>query len=532
MAGLRNSLLFCCLIGVVLPTASLPAESAEGPQRWIERVRPLAQSVIKRRNIAGLQLAAFQRGEVYSEAFGRMDPEGQQPVTVESLFAGGELVRPLVAQYVLREAARTAGGADLEQIASLALQPDPGLPAFQGPGAERVSLRDLLTMSSGLPPSRGGLLYPASAAAERRPLEERLLLDAPPGERIAIAPEGYAWLSRWLAAKRGGAELQSLAAAAADAGDRRFCFDRNACQAAVASGLVFEGSRFFETPLPELRYPGAWGLYTSAADYARFLGRTAQRAAADPRSVEANQLRLRYSYHPLLGGMAAGFRFMRPAASLPADAAADPERERMLRSEEDIIYVAESRQPGYSALAFMTRSGEGAVVLANVDDPDGLREIIRYFWRRLGILSAMPDALTVPEQALELRGLYWPIDTLPADRRRFRFLNEIRVYNSRPGLEFASVFQKETATHLQWTGVRDLYIARGEASIEGWRALAERDASGAIVGIVTDLARYERRSPFVSAWAIIIVTGSIPVIPFFILLFYFLKRQRRPGEGA
>ncbi|MBX7056932.1 MAG: serine hydrolase [Leptospirales bacterium] len=516
----------------LLSGARIEAQTISAPSDWMQRATPLIQSVLQRRHVAGMQLAFFDHRGIVDRSFGFSDVDGSLALNEQMQFAAGELVRPIVALAALEELQRGAK----ERPADLLRRPleeIPDLPRFVGEGAAAVTFASLFNYSSGLPPSRAGLIFPASSADDRRPLAERLQLASLPQTRIAWGPEGFAWLGEWLRLRQ---SLPSAALALQRFARLRrgedFCFERNGCRHPLVSGLEFEGRRFFQTPQPEYQDGAAWQFYTSARAYASFLQSLLLAARRQPDGPEATLLAARFSYDPLLGGAAAGMRYMRPAYAVAGDQPADPQRAVALRAEQDIVYVAEHRQPGYCALAFVDAQGRGAVALANADDPDALREVVRYLWRRLGILQAPPEAASVPESSRALNGLYWPRDTLPPGRKLWRFLNEIRVQRDRQGLEFASVFQKNTAAHLQWLGLGDLYIARGEADMEGWRALVRRDAAGDVIGIDTDLVRYERRWPLFSAWSIIIGVGLVPVLPILFLIVYFVFRKKAPGKGA
>lgn len=535
---------------LLLFVASLPAQSPGPVVDWPATTRTTAvdlndvqqslaeliPSLLRKRGAASAQAYVFDAEGGVGISAGFRNAAGDAPVDDAVLYQTAELVRPLTALIALRATMN-----DLEMKDNLALDAALDAPIetqlselpIENPFAEEgehPTLGRLMTYSAGLPASRAGILRADESPVDAGEyLRERLKITRTPGELILNAPENYAYLGR-LAEKGLGRPFGALAQAEFAALGLRACVARAECAAdvVIAPPMTYEGKAFFELPDSQVIFPAADSLYTSARDYGEFLRALHQRAFVDGQlndSLEARLFLTRVAYHEDLGGSAAAFRFFRPGPPQ------DPSSAENDNPANGYVYAIEGRQPGYASFAFLTPEGRGAVVLVNDDDVYIVQQIVRYIYARYGIRALEERSEPAPESLAELEGLYRPVGVLPHGQRWFNFLNEIRLQRGRDGLEFNNVFQKNTAIHLYPTGKRDLFTARGEAAMDGWRVRVLRDVEGRIIGLDSDLIRYERISPLGSAWSIIIAAGLAVVAPFLVFLYFFVIRRKIPEGG-
>ena len=478
-------------------------------------LQSLVPALLREHRIAGVSLVVFSNDREVALSFGQADADGLAPVQSTTRFQAADLVRPITAALVLEQSDGLISGPVVTQ---------PDLPRLE----RSITLEHLLCMNAGLRASRDGILPDQAPQPDRAAyLEERVIMDASPGSAYAPSPESYAFLGAWLETRANGG-FEDIAA--------RF-FRRRSMQFSsvtrseenVAVGLEAAGARFFPAPQTHLLYPAADSLWTTAEDYMlflRWLYRESRRSASPWRVMLDAQFGPRLA--PELGGMGAGFQVLRPA-KITGFAAPGV----------DHFFRIEGRQPGYSSVAGITPDGRGAVVLANTQDSAFLRRLNRFLFERLD-MTAPPPTSPISEEtrrsflALDLdrmEGSFRSVRATPASSGWFGFLNDLRLRVDPEGrLELGGVFEKETVIHLYPIGP-DLFIARGDAAMENWRVKLRRDSDGNVVGLDTDLVRYDRTPMYLSAWAYIVYAGLLVASPVFVLLVYMIRRRPREEEN-
>lgn len=533
--ALLASVAFILLPGLAAPLSAAPSVDLKRMGRELEALTP---ELMRKHTVVGAQVVVFDSAAGQSRAlsFGHEDPERQIEVAADTRFQASALVRPLTAYLMIaaRHAdARAAGQSPDSLSATLAqpLEPLADYPLTDASGnPARVSAFQLLTMSAGLPPSRDGLIRPELEAPDAGDyLRERLRLIETPGERIAMAPEGYAYAGQQLAARSGAGsfeqQLQAMLAQRFGLASGLVCVHRDSCAASprLADGTLHSGEFVFAQADPHVLYPAADSLWTSASNYGRVLRELVGARSTGDRIATAMFAPLQ-QIDASLGGRAMGFQALRlPAGQHP------------LSTEETTLYVVEGRQPGFASFAFITADGRGAVILCNSNEQFFLRELVAYLYDRFGLLAKNPAKLddAARQRAVELEGSYRARLTVPERESWFAFLTDVRVRVARGRIDFGGVFQKEASVHLvpAEPADPDLYLARGAVAMNGWRVRVRRDSVGDVVGLDSDLVRYEQVHPLASAWAILMYLGTLTSAP--VLLFMlFLIRRRSTGAAS
>ena len=193
------------------------------------------------------------------------------------------------------------------------------------------------------------------------------------------------------------------------------------------------------------------------------------------------------------------------------------------------MHYIESSLPGYSALAFISSAGYGAVFLSNKDDLFFLRILQRELYHLYGIMNLdreYPAPQFTDEERADWKASYRPLSILPEKYAWLAFLNELQMRPIAQAIALSSVFEKEIFVRL-YPLKKDLFIARGIANMDGWRVHLRRDTEGQISGLDTDLVSYKRVSKFLSAQSILIALGLLAGLPLFLALFYFIRRPLR-----
>ncbi|MCR9141716.1 MAG: beta-lactamase family protein [bacterium] len=523
-----------------LAAETAPPAKIEDFRRIAQELEALTPELMRKHGVVGAQIHLFgdpRGGRDRSVVFGHADADRTRAVQSETLFQAADLVRPLTAYLLLTQVqseARSAGldfeaaaRAPLKALADFPVQnadefADSARPA--GQGLAPFSAYELLTMSSGLPPSRDGLIR----GELERPdpdgyLRERLTLTHAPGDLFAVAPEGYAYAGKYLEARAGVAfDTQLRSVLSARFGVRAACVDRDQCPAAVqsliADGTVHSGSYVFALDPPHVLYPAADSLWISAADYGRFLRRALQLANSDP--VAAALFEPVRRSDAGLGGRAMGFQALRSSENISAETSA------VAAQPSTAIYTGEGRQPGYSSYAFVTPEGRGAVLFCNSNERFFIREMVSYLYDRFALLETSPPAPSAAalEQAQELEGSYRARATVPARESLFSFLTDVRIRSGARQIDFGGVFQKEAGVQL-YPIAPDLYLARGPVAMDGWRVKVRRDADGDVVGLDSDLVRYDRVHPLISAWAILMYLGMLTSLPVLFFMLFIIRRK-------
>ncbi len=491
----------------------------------------LVPELMNEHGVAGAQVFVFDGTRTQSFAFGHRDPDFSVPVETKTIFQAADLVRPLTAYLTLQDLHAEARGTQDDPAALLQseLPADavPDFPVRSDVADASLQLERLLTMTAGFAASRDGLLR----GEEERPdaaqyLRERLRVRTKPGTLIAISPESYAYLGRRLEHRR----QRPFSEIARDAlrGELRMrssCIQKEDCADAerITAGLTHVDRFFFVQQEPHVLYPAADSLYTTADEYGAFLRELARRYRSGDPVVQAMFERV-YRYDPRLGGMSAGaFHAMCPP---PAN---DSEAEVSNCRAETSIYRVEGRQPGFAALAFLSLSGggRGAVILANGNERFFPREVFAYLVDRFGLLPQNPGAVPHAQSYEVYEGTYRPRNVLPAGARLFSFLSDVRIgidsEGGRAHIALGSVLQEDADVSLYPLNVSDvpadLFLARGQAEMDGWRLRMREDG-----GFDTDLVRFDAVPFLFSALAIFVYLGLLTSLPVLLFMLYLIRR--------
>jgi CubicO group peptidase (beta-lactamase class C family) len=239
------------------------------PDRWAP-VRDGIEQVVHREAVDGAAVAIALAGErVVEYGFGVAAPG--QPVTSETLWAVGSITKLYTAATVMALVERG--------VLTLSTPVHAILPTFTGEGRERVTMRHLLTHTS-------GLAYQSPAMAQRlmalTPLNDlvdeayTLPLCFPPGTDWRYSDLGYALAGRMAAAAAGAPLPDLVQRLVLDAGDLAETFlppPREAYpRIARVTGAQAEGSRgdMYNSPYArDLAHP-AFGAVATVRDLLRF----------------------------------------------------------------------------------------------------------------------------------------------------------------------------------------------------------------------------------------------------------------------
>ena len=473
-------------------------------------------------SVRGAQVFAFRVGPDAREvslAFGFSEARSLTLVEENTLLPAGELVQPLVALAALN------GGRTLA---------DPVRPLLESYGPPAVDpelqLGHLLAMTSGAEPAATGYAAPNGAAPTLDEyLTENFRIQGAPGTRYRHSFANYALVQRILAGRdpavlearlRHGAflPLGLDATVLIPGGGRRF-----------AHGMVRSGRYYF--PLSDdTAVPAANRLFVSARSYGGFL-RAVLSAQQRARSEESLKLVLQpmFAFDDRLGGSAVGFSYLRSMAG-------------------PVWYRVESVVPGSAAVAVLVPGVGGVVVLATPSEPAFVRDMLSLIqealfadvFRKVEIpkRKQMPtfppishvvpvDVKPLLQQFQELEGQYRPRGALSSDQQFLSFLNDTRLaISSKHGLELSGVFREDAAVELIPLGP-DLFLARGNARMHGWRVRVLRQ-DGRVSGLLTDGMRFERVPLLFSFWGVVFLLASAFVLPTVGTLAYLVLRRRGP----
>lgn len=171
-------------------TTSSPQDGGLIPERW-ERVLSLGKE-LSRTLLPGLALQVMVRGKTAGEFhFGRQSPgAGAPPLRPNSIFLSASITKPIVAMAALRLVERGE--------ISLADHVSGYLPQFSDSSRRGVTIRHLLTHTSGLPDM---LPNNRNLRMSRAPLSSfvegtcRVALDFPPGRGVQYQSMGFVLLA-------------------------------------------------------------------------------------------------------------------------------------------------------------------------------------------------------------------------------------------------------------------------------------------------------------------------------------------------
>ncbi|MFL6253471.1 MAG: serine hydrolase domain-containing protein [Pyrinomonadaceae bacterium] len=250
----------------------------------VSRLQESIPELLKQHEVAGLAAACVREGRCeWSGGFGFADEAGARPVTAETIFEAGSLSKPVSAYCALQLWERGVLELDAPLMRYL---PDPFMP--NEPRLRVITARMALSHTTGMQ----GWREPGAP----------LRLIATPGRHFTYSGEAYVYLQR-VVERLTGQSLDDYArrnlfepfgmADSSYAWEERF--ETRAARSFDEAGridrsLMWDYAHGAATPptasaaadAPELAMPNAAsGLYTTAADYARFLVELMRPAAGD-----------------------------------------------------------------------------------------------------------------------------------------------------------------------------------------------------------------------------------------------------------
>ncbi len=262
-----------CLV-LALPATDSAAQEAPPPRLLVDRepsalvadLNARIPDLMQQARIPGLSIAIVHHGRVvWDGAFGVKSTETGEPVSPETLFEAASLTKPLFAYAVMRLVEEGVLNLDTPLVKYLPqdevetfLTHPLDMAGFRRDWFERVTGRYVLSHSSGLP--------------HGEPIDPHYPLFFEPGARFKYSAAGY-YLLQLTAEHLTGKSLEQIA--------REYVLDplgmthssviwRDDFEAAAAHGHGLLG-----TPEPFRKYRrahAAASMYTTAADYARFVG--------------------------------------------------------------------------------------------------------------------------------------------------------------------------------------------------------------------------------------------------------------------
>ena len=520
-----------------------------------QRLDGVVEAAMKERSIPGVQLALFSPEDFLVRSYGYADVK-KNKITQETLFQAGALVRPLTAYVALKTLIKTTTAEAAKRILNAPIATKVNGLRIVNSSKEAISLHHLLTMTSGLPVFHLGLLDEKGELSSQKQsaLKYTLHTEADPGAFIQMASQNYAYLAR-LAGNSANKDFIEMAQQKLQSmGLMNTCILARDCKSIknISQPLTSVGDLHFQMPQVKFLFPTADSLFTNASDYAHFLRKLWKQSKRRPTSAESHLFRKHFRYDARLGGMGYGFSFSLPIwYKQQSDVIGEKSSFR-----ENVMFYIESSLPGYSALAFISDKGIGAVILINKDDLFFLRILQRSLYEFYALMSNEKSYVSLSSKIDETlggkslidslhqtalrekkphkdrfvtdndsQGSYRPLASTPRGYKWLDFLNELQLRHTKQGIELSSVFEKEVFVRL-YPLAKDLYIARGIAKIDGWRVLVRRNSQGEVIGLDTDLIRYERIPKILSAWSILIALGILAGLPVFIPLFYFILLRK------
>lgn len=180
--GRRRLLANAGLLGLLAPSANLLAAACLDPEHswmptdaWLTDELPRAMQALC---VPGVGMAVVEAGQVlWSRNFGVTHALRQTPVSDSTLFENASLSKPMFAYVVLQ--LMDQGLLELDRPLVDYHRPDY---VAAGPWTDRITTRDVLRHSTGLPNWR------------KQPATEKLLPAFKPGSAILYSGEGFFWL--------------------------------------------------------------------------------------------------------------------------------------------------------------------------------------------------------------------------------------------------------------------------------------------------------------------------------------------------
>ena len=470
---------------------------------------------MKKKGIPGLQVTLFQPNAQITRAYGFLDSSRNDKISPDSLFQSGNLVQPLMAYLILREVQKHT--ATYRTSAKMSL-----------PNQVKVTLADILSMTSGLPTYRDGIIPVGrhkTPMTRKDALQKSLVIKTLPQTEIQPAPQGYAYLREILIHLYKQDILRQAHLEMKQNGMNHSCIQIQECShpKRLSEPLVTVKDSFFHAPPIEILFPSAHSLYTSSKQYSHLLRNLWKKGKSDSSSPAVLLFQEHFQYHPNIGGMSLGFSFSRPLWL----GNQDQSRQKRPYKEATVFYI-QSSFPGWSSLAFINKAdGSGAVFLANTDNLFFLQLLQSHL---LQIYQLMSPEIRVKElnhiqsNHNKMSGFYRPHAILPQKQNFLSFLNELQIRRRPDMFEISSVFEKEIGLRM-YPIENKFFLVYGNADMGGWRIAPEKNSNGEITGFVGDLAHYNRVSLFFSTRMILVFLGCLAALPILIPLLYLIFRR-------
>jgi CubicO group peptidase (beta-lactamase class C family) len=396
-------------------------------------LEPRARAIVdEERALAGtpaMSVAIFADGKVVALfASGEADVEAHVPATTETLFQAASVTKILTAALVMREVER--GRLSLDAPVNDSLPPERQVrDASDAPVP--VTLRQLLSHSSGIPPSIAGIQEDPNEPPRALDdfLAHGLRTSRPPGEKLMYANDAFA-LAGWLAARAEAESFDALARSALfeplEMSHSTFAPPKDAGPALAAAyggtGPFMGKSRVPHQTISAAAPAGA--LITTASDLARLGlallhgGELDGARVLAPESV-AEMMRMQARAHPRLPeGFGLGFG----VREVPG--------RKVVWWDGGLAGVA-------ARLALLPEHGVGVAILSNLANNAPVSTAAT---RILELLVPTQRAVTPPSSAADDAaqvGTYTLHDVLDPKLRFIEWFANVRVWRESDGLRLA-----------------------------------------------------------------------------------------------
>ncbi len=278
---------FLAVLGAALTGSTLPVPAADFEEAKLGQIRPRLQKFVDARQVAGVvAVVGSSKGIALLEAVGSLKLDPKESMPKDAMFRIASMTKPITAAgiMILVDEGKLAVGDPVEkylpEFKGQMLSAGPGKKAELKKPARSITLRDLLTHTSGLPTyppemkdlyaKRNRTLAEAAKAVAQRPL------DFEPGSRWSYCNSGIDTLGRVIEVVSGQPYETFLARRIFEPlGMKDTTFRPSKEQKQRQAGLytIKEGKlELVPDTLPEeVKFPfPAGGLYSTGADIAQF----------------------------------------------------------------------------------------------------------------------------------------------------------------------------------------------------------------------------------------------------------------------
>jgi len=344
------------LLALLLPQLSWGAERPDGTRRALDRaVQPLLSQI----RGAGLSVAELRHGEVVlTAAYG--EQSAGVPATSRTLYNIASLTKPISAEVILRLASLGRVGLD-EPMSTSWVDPD----LANDPRAAALTPRLALSHQTGFPNWRD-------------PKTGLRFLRAP-GEGVGYSGEGYDYVARF-AEKKTGQAFEDLS-------ENRLFRPARLRDTSYVGRPWFDGRIALPTtadgaplkPLIRERFTAADAVYTTAADYGRFMGEVFDDRGLTPAVArERNRVQVSTRAEDCAGAK----------SKACADEVGFGLGWQVMVFGRRTVFMHTGKDDGVFTLAYLDKTtGDGAVILTNSDNGANLVLPI------LAVLHTPPDFL-------------------------------------------------------------------------------------------------------------------------------------------